>query len=305
MRWSRFSVRCPSAAVEAVVGIMMEVTGAGPVVEDTGQDKLVSAYVAAGPEAEGHHTRLRTRLLDIPGYLSGGERLAIAHELVQDEDWEQVWKEFYHPLRVGRRLVITPSWEPWPPVDDPAAARPDDIVIELDPEMAFGTGNHATTQLCLCVLEDLVQPGATVLDIGCGSGILSIAAARLGATRIVAIDVDPVAVATATTNSARNQVAASVQVRRGDLSSVTDGPFDLVVANVNAPVVDEIAGDVFAGLAPGGYYAASGLIERSVAGTTATQVAAGFAVVDVRRLEGWACVLGRRPDTAPEPTPQP
>ena len=275
---------------------MLEVTGSGPSVEDAADRKLVSVYVPAGPEAEGHYLDLRTRLLDIPAYLTGGPRLEIAHEIVRDEDWEQTWKEFYHPFRVGRRLVIKPSWEPWPPDDDPGAAGPDDIVIELDPEMAFGTGSHASTQLCLRVLEDLVQPGSAVLDVGCGSGILALAAAKLGASHVLAIDVDPVAVETAIANVERNDVDGIVEVRRGDIAAVAEDGYQIVVANINAPIICELAPSAYQKLAPGGYCAASGLVERSVEDVRSAQVSAGFGVVDVRRHEGWACVLGRKPD---------
>ena len=104
---------------------------------------------------------------------------------VQDQDWESAWKQFFKPLRVGRRLVVKPSWEEYAP-------RPDDLVLELDPGMAFGTGAHPTTQLCLEVLEDVVRPGERVLDFGTGSGILALAAARLGAGPVVGLDIDPV-----------------------------------------------------------------------------------------------------------------
>lgn len=294
MKWSRFAVTCPSAAVEAVVGIMLEVTGSGPVVEDAGDRKRVSVYVAAGPEAEGCYIDLRTRLMDVPRYLAGDSPLEISHEVVEDQDWEQTWKEFYYPVRVGRRLVIKPTWYPWPPDDRPDAARPDDIVIELDPEMAFGTGSHPSTRLCLVALEDLVAQGDTVLDVGCGSGILTLAAIGLGAADVTAVDVDPVAVATTRANVARNGAAERVHVRRGDIHSVDAGEFRMIVANINGPVVCEIAPEAYRKLRLGGYFIASGLVEHSASEVTRAQQAAGFIPADLRRQDGWACLIGRK-----------
>jgi ribosomal protein L11 methyltransferase len=128
---------------------------------------------------------------------------------VAEEDWATAWKEFYHPMRFGRRLVVKPSWRVF-------QAGPDDLVIELDPGMAFGTGLHQTTAMCLALLEDYVRPGATVLDQGTGSGILAIAAARLGARRVIAVDCSEVAVAAARENVARNGLSSAIQVLHGD-----------------------------------------------------------------------------------------
>ena len=273
---------------------MLELTGAGPVVEDAGDRKRVSVYVAAGPEAEGLYVDLRTRLMNVPRYLAGDSPLQVVHEKVEDEDWEQTWKEFYHPLRVGRRLIIKPTWYPWPPDEHPDAARPDDIIIELDPEMAFGTGGHASTQLCLVALEDLVAEGDTVLDVGCGSGILALAAVGLGAGDVIAVDVDPVAVSTTRANVARNGAAERVHIQRGDIRSVDADGFRLIVANINAPVVCELAPEAYRKLRAGGYLIASGLVQHSTGDVIRAQQAVGFVVADVRRQDGWACVIGRK-----------
>ena len=296
MKWSRFVVKCPPAAVEAVVGIMLEVTGSGPVVEEAGSDRVVSVYVAAGPEAEGHYMDLRTFLIRVPQYLTGNAPLAIEHEIVEDQDWEQTWKEFYHPFRVGRRLVIKPTWYPWPPEDGSEASQAGDIIIELDPEMAFGTGSHASTQLCLLALDDLTAQGDHVLDVGCGSGILAVAAALLGAARVVAVDVDRIAVETATANVARNGCAETVEVLRGDIRAVDRGEFRLVAANINAPVICSMGEEVMARLLPGGYFITSGLVDHSVPDVTRALEAVGFVVADIRRLEGWASIIGRKPE---------
>jgi len=149
-------------------------------------------------------------------------------QAVADQDWNREWKKNYHPVRIGKRLLIRPSWEPVP-ADAP------ECVIEIDPEMAFGTGTHATTQLCLRMLEDHLQPGQRVLDVGTGTGILAIAAAKLGASRVAAFDVDEVAVETAVRNAAVNGVDGVIAFSTATMDSfeVADQRFDWLVANIN------------------------------------------------------------------------
>lgn len=152
----------------------------------------------------------------------------VTGQAIADQDWNREWKKNYHPVRVGKRLLIRPSWEPVPP-DAPAC------VIEIDPEMAFGTGTHATTQLCLRLLEDHLRPGQTVLDVGTGTGILAIAAAKLGASRVFAFDVDEVAVETAIKNAQVNQVEQQIifSVDTMDSFQAPPQPFDWLIANIN------------------------------------------------------------------------
>lgn len=155
---------------------------------------------------------------------------------VAEEDWSETWKERYHPIPIGRRLLIMPAWL--------AAPAGDRLAILLDPGMAFGTGTHPTTQLCLAALEDYLQPGDTVVDLGSGSGILSIAAAKLGAARVLAIDIDTDAVRAAAENIQRNQVQWVVEVHQGSLPMVMAecaGGADLLVANILANTLEDMA----------------------------------------------------------------
>jgi ribosomal protein L11 methyltransferase len=177
---------------------------------------------------------------------------------VDEQDWAEAWKAHYQPVRVGRRIVIRPLW-----ID--MALEPGDLEIALDPGMAFGTGTHPTTQLCLEALEDLIAPGVTVLDLGCGSGILAIGAARLGAAHIQAVDIDPIAVKVTDENAAQNGVAAQITAEEGSLETVLQSGrrYDVLAANILARVIMQMCeqglGEV---LKPGGRAVFSGIIDE-------------------------------------------
>src|SRR5581483_2233561 len=174
---------------------------------------------------------------------------------LDEEDWANAWKEHFHVQRIGERLVIVPSWREY-------AARPADVPLLLDPGMAFGTGLHPTTRLCLLAVERLVRPGHDVLDLGTGSGILAIAAARLGARSVQALDVEPVAIEVARTNAVRNQVDDRVEVALGSLPHprVPPASRDLVLANITIRALQELQTAVRGVLRPGGRAVFSGIL---------------------------------------------
>ncbi|MEI2612805.1 MAG: 50S ribosomal protein L11 methyltransferase [Candidatus Promineifilaceae bacterium] len=202
---------------------------------------------------------------------------------LQEEDWANAWKVHYKPFKLGQRLWIQPSWEP------AINAEADDIVLTLDPGMAFGTGLHATTQLCLALLEEVVQPGGRVLDVGTGSGILAIAAAKLGASSVVAIDNDPLAVAATQGNRAMNGVENQVQVWQGELATVPVEPYDVVVVNILAPIIILLLreGGLLNYVAPDGHLILSGLINVQKEEVEAAVAAAGGIVRSARQDGDW------------------
>jgi ribosomal protein L11 methyltransferase len=179
--------------------------------------------------------------------------------LLAETDWAEAWKAACHVLHVGRRLVVKPSWREYAPL-------PHELLLELDPDMAFGSGLHPTTQLCLRALEEMVRPGATVLDVGAGSGILAIAAGRLGAARVLALDTDPLAVQVARQNVALNRLEPVVAVEEGTLAIPPvdrrgDGHgWEVIVANILAETIMQLAAAFRANLAPAGVLIASGII---------------------------------------------
>lgn len=206
---------------------------------------------------------------------------------IDDEDWSTSWKENYQPFRIGKRLWIQPSWL------DPAGTNPDDIMLTLDPGMAFGTGTHPTTQMCLQALERYVEPNHALLDVGTGSGILSIAAAKLGAGQIVGVDTDPIAIRTAQENAEKNGVAEAMQLSEGELASVSQKEWDLVVVNILAPVIILLLTehDLMGYVAPAGKLILSGIIDEQLDDVVAALKAAGGQVVEKFVVRDWVALI--------------
>jgi len=179
----------------------------------------------------------------------------LQERVLEEEDWQNAWKEHFHVLRVGKRMVVSPSWREH-------QATKSDIVVTLDPGMAFGTGHHPTTRMCLELLENMVKPGMSVLDVGCGSGILSIAAAKLGARSVLGIEIDSVALRVAKQNILENGVGQNIRIVQGSLPHPDVGAlsYDLAVANISAKVITEIAGELVGAARPGGKVIASGIL---------------------------------------------
>ncbi len=215
--------------------------------------------------------------------------LTMRESVGDDEDWLNNWKKFYEPIEIGERLLVLPDWE----------AAPDTrrAVLRLDPGVAFGTGAHHTTRMCLELLESAVKRGDDMLDLGCGSGILAIAARLLGAERATAVDVDPLAVKVAGENARKNGLWDGVRLLTGDVLSdsalleAIGGPYDLVTANIVADVIIRLAPCARALVREGGVFIASGIIEERRAETLEALTAAGFALLEQRLGGGWVAFL--------------
>ena len=230
--------------------------------------------------------RFEVMLELIRAALSAGE-VEVAN--VAPEDWGEAWKAHFPPLRVGKRLVLKPSWAE-------VEAAPSDVVVGFDPRMAFGTGHHPTTRLCLEALESLDLAGVRLLDVGTGSAILSLAAIGLGADSAVALDTDPEAVREAKENARRAGLTERLQVAEGGLPHPLAAPesFDLALMNITVHVVELLLPDLAAALRPGGQAIISGFQDKDVDRIGRAARAAGFRVADDRRLDGWAAFLLRR-----------
>ena len=219
---------------------------------------------------------------------SGGISFSIAQNTVQEEDWANSWKQYFHAFDVGSRLRVQPSWQ------DPAQNPENWQVIRIDPGMAFGTGTHATTRLCLAAIERTLMPGARFLDLGCGSGILSIGALLLGAKNALGVDIDPVAVKSATENGRLNGLSPPKYRMIEGTPETVSGQFDLIAANIVADVIVAICGQLPALLAPGGRFIASGIIDMRRDEVLSALDAAGFSVLEITEDEGWVCVVAMR-----------
>jgi len=215
----------------------------------------------------------------------------IRTRIVDEADWADAWKRHFPVTRIGRRIVIRPSWRRH-------REAPGDAVVVLDPGMAFGTGLHPTTRLCLEAIEGLAEEGrlraARVLDVGCGSGILSIAAARLGAARVLGVDTDPIAIEATAANAARNSLGGPIQARLGSLPS-GEAPFEVVLANLIASLLVRLAPELAAELAPEGRLVASGIFRDREPDVREALGAVGLEILHHRAAEDWvALVAGPR-----------
>jgi ribosomal protein L11 methyltransferase len=305
MRWLEVSLTVNGEAAEAVADVLTRFAPEGVALEatrletspDTDEARpagevLVRAYLPVDATLDVRRAELEQALWHL------GQLLPLpapAFRPVADTDWAESWKANFQPLRLGRRLMIIPAWL------DPAL-EPGVVAIRLDPGMAFGTGTHPTTQLCLLALERHLVPGAPVLDLGTGSGILAIAAARLGSGPVLALDVDPEAVRVAGENTAANGVAGQVRVAQGSLAQVLAGAYGaewlgapLVVANILARIIITLLSEGLAeSVAPGGLLVVSGILESQAFEVVAALKIAGLTLVAKEQIDDWVALLARK-----------
>ena len=306
MQWAEVSVDTSHEATDLVSEILQELGAAGVVIEDPAllneyirsglwdytdlkeseetEVVRVKAYWALDEELEGKLQRFAARLDDLTAHGIDKGAGAVSWKAVADEDWAETWKEFFHTEKIGARTVIKPAWEEY-------EAKAGEIVVELDPGAAFGTGQHATTSLCIRALEDLVRPGMTVFDVGTGSGVLAIVAAKLGAKRVEAVDFDPVAVRVARENVRQNGAEDVVRTERSDLLKSVAGKADLIIANIIADIIVRLFGEVKGSLAAGGTMLLSGIIEDRLPDVVEAAAQHGFAVEKIEQEKGWAAVI--------------
>jgi len=306
MKWAEISIQTTHEAAEMVANIFHDLGSSGVVIEDP---ELVNSYLRSGrwdysdiPEA------INTEIVVVKGYLLADEHLddklrlfevsfqeLVSHGInhgsgitecreIMEEDWASSWKEFFHPIKIGERIVIKPSWEDYVPKDE-------ELVIELDPGMAFGTGTHHTTAMCCRALEQIMQPGHVVFDVGTGSGILAVAAAKIGASRVQAVDLDTVAVRVAKENVTINKVEHIVHVGHGDLLTGVTGQADIVIANIIADVVIKLLVDIPARLKDNGFFIASGIITERLSDVTAAMLAQNLLIDKVIEEGGWVAIV--------------
>lgn len=313
MKWAEVSIQTTHEATDVIAEIYHDLGASGVVIEDP---ELLNDYIDSGMWDFSDMQRVEdTNIVTVKAYLPADEdldhKLRMFHERVdafkatdcgfdkgscdiswksvQDEDWENNWKQYFHPEKVGGMIVIKPTWEDY-------EASPDDIVVELDPGAAFGTGTHPTTAMCIRALETLVKGGMRIFDVGTGSGVLSIVAAKLGATDITAMDYDKTAVHVAEENIRQNHVENVIKTGVSDKLKSFDGKADLIVANIIADIVIDLFDELDEHLADGGKLLASGIISERAADVTQAAIAHGFTVDKVIEEKGWVAMIISRGD---------
>jgi ribosomal protein L11 methyltransferase len=237
-----------------------------------------------GETVEGIKERINNLLLyDID---LGRNHITISE--VNEEEWATAWKKYYRPVKVSKKFTIVPTWELYEP------AHTDELIIELDPGMAFGTGTHPTTVLCIQALEKKVQKGNIVIDVGTGSGVLSIASALLGADKVIALDLDPVAVDSARLNVKLNKVQHLVQVKQNNLLDDIDVKANVIVANILAEVILRFVRDAHERLENGGYFITSGIIQNKKHEVEQALIEAGFTIEETMTMEDWVAFIAKK-----------
>ncbi|HLE29881.1 MAG TPA: 50S ribosomal protein L11 methyltransferase [Anaerolineales bacterium] len=302
MNWLEVSLTVSGEAAEAVADVFARFAPGGVVheatqIEVTPDDKgrpvgpvIVRAYLPADEGLAAARAQLEEALWHL------GQILPLPqpqYRPVAEADWSEAWKADFKPIRIGKRLIIVPAW-----LNPPLA--PDDVPIRLDPGMAFGTGTHPTTQLCLAAIERHLQPGTPVIDLGTGSGILAIAAAKLGAGPLLAVDIDDEAVRVAKENAAANGVADHIHIEKGSLAEVLAHQFGMasapfVVANILARVIVDLLGQGLAqAVTPGGLLVVSGILASQAFEVNAALKTRDLTILAHEHIEDWTAIIARR-----------
>ena len=281
--WHCLRLEVPAACAEDVSAWAYELGSCGLQAEEAGEQTRLSAYFAAESMCDlAEVQRELTHRLAALGLAS-----SIGAECVEEQDWEVEWRRFFAPVWATERIVVHPSWIP-------VEIAEGQVAVSIDPKMAFGTGGHESTQLCLRALESYLRPGARCLDLGTGSGILSITAALLGAGPVLAVDIDEKAVANARENLAHNRIGSEqVEVRLGGVEIVAERHFDLVLANIQSHVLQPLLAPLRGLLAADGRIAFSGLLAREEAAFCRWATEAKLEVDTILTKEAWICVVAR------------
>lgn len=302
MEWVEVSVETKTEAADLVTAAFTDIGAGGVEIDDPA---LINAYIDEGRwDYRDMERKPETGMVVVRSYLANDEELdgkvrtlkasleymkergadlgtaKVSTNIRNDEDWVDNWKKYFHTDKVGKKLVIQPSWEEY-------EAQPDDIVLRLDPGAAFGTGTHPTTSMCLRALEELVKPDMTVFDVGTGSGVLAIAAAKLGASKVVAADYDATAVKSAKFNNAENGTESIIEIKQSDLLKEFSGKAKLITANLIADLVIRLFDELDDHLEKGGRLLASGIILSREEDVVAAAKLHGLFIVQRHEEKEW------------------
>jgi ribosomal protein L11 methyltransferase len=311
LKWSEISIHTTNEAIEPISNILHEAGASGVVIEDPfelvkiredqfgeiyqlnpkdypEEGVMVKAYLPINSFLGETIEEIKSTINNLIVYNIDIGRNDVSVSEVHEEEWATAWKKYYHPVKISKRFTVVPTWEEYAPVNS------DELIIELDPGMAFGTGTHPTTVMSIQALERTVKKGDSVIDVGTGSGVLSIAAAMLGAEKVKALDLDEVAVQSAKLNLELNKVHTFVNVSQNNLLEGISDEVDVVVANILAEVILRFTDDVAKTVKPGGYFIAAGIIQQKKDQVKESIETAGFDIEETLRMEDWVAFIAKR-----------
>lgn len=313
MNWIELIIHTTTAGSDWVSEVLMELGAAGTMIEDRAdipdpskphgiweiidpklldtmpEDVLVHAWFTPDESFPGTLRQLQERLDAMRAEQPLYGALTADTRTVSEDAWAEVWKKYYKPFYAGTHLVVKPTWEDFHPA-------PGDRIIEIDPGMAFGSGTHETTGMCISLLEEVIHGGERMIDVGTGSGILAIAAALLGAGHVLAVDIDPDAVRVASENVAHNRVDSVVSVREGDLLKATEETCEICVANIISDIIISFAAPLKAHIEPGGLFICSGIVRERTGEVRDALLQAGYEIIKTEHRGEWTAFLSRRND---------
>ncbi|MDT0124083.1 50S ribosomal protein L11 methyltransferase [Paenibacillus sp. RRE4] len=320
MLWHELTIHTTEEAVEMISNFLHEAGAGGVSIEESGtlnkkRDTtygelydvplndipegfaVIKGYFSEGTDMVALQAEVNPRIEELSEFGIDAGEIRYETRTVDENDWATAWKQYFKPVRISDRLTIKPTWEDYTP------ESPDEKMIELDPGMAFGTGTHPTTTLCLRTLEKVIQGGEEIIDVGTGSGILAIGAVHLGAKHVLALDLDPVAVTSAMENVELNKMQQQITVKESDLLSVLGSqdpalgvklPVQIIVANILAEIILLFVDDVYNALESGGIYIVSGIWKNKEQVVHDALVASGFEVRAIEREEDWLAFEARK-----------
>lgn len=311
MKWSEIAIHTTHEATEAVSNIFHEAGSSGVVIEDSVEPDrvrdnpygeiveldradypadgvIVKAYLPVNSFLIETMKEIEQSIANLPSFGLDIGRNEMKISEVDDEDWATAWKKYYHPVKISKRFTIVPTWEEYEPVES------DELIIELDPGMAFGTGTHPTTVMCMQALEKYVKKDDVVVDVGTGSGVLAIGAAMLGAKRVQALDLDYVAVTAARENVELNKVGHIITVSEDNLLDSIDVKPNIIIANILAEVIMTFSQDAANLLPEKGLFIVSGIIGDKREAVREDLISKGFEIVESVLMEDWVAIIAEK-----------
>ncbi|WP_338451566.1 50S ribosomal protein L11 methyltransferase [Niallia oryzisoli] len=311
MKWSEISIHTTNEAIEPISNILHEAGASGVVIEDPvelvkeREDRfgeiyqlnpkdypeegvIIKAYLPINSFLGETVEEIKEAINNLIIYNIDIGKNSVSLSEVHEEEWATAWKKYYHPVKISKHFTIVPTWEDYTPVTS------DELIIELDPGMAFGTGTHPTTVMSIQALEQTVKKGDKVIDVGTGSGVLSIAAALLGAQKVTALDLDEVAVQSARLNLKLNKVQEVAEVQQNNLLEGIDIKADVIVANILAEVILRFTDDAYKCVKEGGYFITAGIIQQKKDQVKSSIEEAGFEIEETLYMEDWVAFIAKK-----------